>query len=148
MKNELKIKLVDSDPRLLPYYAHEDDAGMDLLSSVNVALHPGDVIPVPTGIAVEIPSGHVGLVHPRSGLAKLGITVMNSPGTIDCGYTGEVKVLLTNHGTTTLSIERYDRIAQMVVQEYKKMQPVIVDSLTDSVRGARGLGSTGLKSTR
>jgi dUTP pyrophosphatase len=134
------------DPDLpLPAYAHPGDAGADLYAAIDVAIAPGDRAVVPTGIAIELPEGYVGLVHPRSGLAaRLGITVLNAPGTIDAGYRGEIMVILVNHDLATIaSIARGDRIAQLVVQRVERAQFHRVDTLTASVRGASGHGSTG-----
>jgi dUTP pyrophosphatase len=134
------------DPGLpLPRYAHLGDAGLDLYAAVSVTLKPGERALVPTGIAVAIPAGCVGLVHPRSGLAaRHGVTLVNAPGTIDAGYRGEVKVIVANtdlHDPVTL--ERAARIAQLVIQRVETVQVVAVETLPDSTRGAGGFGSTG-----
>jgi dUTP pyrophosphatase len=134
------------DPELpLPRYAHLGDAGLDLYAAVSVTLKPGERALVPTGIAVAIPAGCVGLVHPRSGLAaRHGVTLVNAPGTIDAGYRGEVKVIVANtdlHDPVTL--ERAARIAQLVIQRVETVQVVAVETLPDSTRGAGGFGSTG-----
>lgn len=136
----------DADESLVPTYAHPDDAGADLRSRVNQVIAPGDIVPVPTGITVDIPSGYVGLIHPRSGLSLLGITVMNAPGTIDAGFEGEVKVILGNLGSTTFNISRGDRIAQMVLQEVFSAEFHLREVTTQkSARGSKGFGSTGIK---
>jgi dUTP pyrophosphatase len=99
---------------------------------------------VPTGIAVAIPDGYVGLVHPRSGLAaKQGVTVLNAPGTIDCGYRGEVAVILVNTGRGAVRIGRGDRIAQLVIQQVARAEFTVVDALDDTERADSGFGSTG-----
>jgi dUTP pyrophosphatase len=130
----------------LPRYAHPGDAGLDLYLRETVTLKPGERTVVPTGIALAIPDGHVGLVHPRSGLAaRHGVTLVNAPGTIDAGYRGEVKVILVNtdvHQPVTL--ERGSRIAQLVVQRFETVEVVDVDTLPDTTRGAGGFGSTGM----
>lgn len=134
------------DPDLpLPAYAHPGDAGADLVAAEDVVLAPGARKLVPTGIAIALPAGYVGLVHPRSGLAhRLGVTVLNAPGTVDAGYRGEIKVNLVNHDpAATVKIARGDRIAQLLVQrvEHAVFRPV--DELPEAVRGAAGHGSTG-----
>ncbi len=133
------------DPQLpLPSYAHEGDAGADLYSAVTVELAPGARALFPTGIAVAVPPGYVGLVHPRSGLAnRLGVTVLNAPGTVDSGYRGEVMVNLVNHDREPATIARGDRIAQLVVQRVERADFYWVDELTETSRGGHGLGSTG-----
>ncbi|HEX5204305.1 dUTP diphosphatase [Paractinoplanes rhizophilus] len=134
------------DPGLpLPAYAHPGDAGADLVAAEDVTLHPGGRATVRTGIAVAIPEGYVGLVHPRSGLAaRLGVTVLNAPGTVDAGYRGEVLVILVNHDREqTVKISRGDRIAQLVVQRVERAVFHVVDTLDDTARGAGGTGSTG-----
>jgi len=126
-------------------YAHEGDAGADLYAATDVELKPGERVLVPTGIAIALPDGYVGLVHPRSGLAaKLGVTVLNAPGTVDAGYRGEILVNLINHDPSTPAlIRRGDRIAQLVVQRVERADFVEVPELPASVRGAGGHGSTG-----
>jgi dUTP pyrophosphatase len=134
------------DPDLpLPAYAHPGDAGADLVSAEDVELAPGERRLVHTGVAVALPDGHVGLVHPRSGLAaRLGVTVLNAPGTVDAGYRGEILVNLVNHDrTNTVKISRGDRIAQLLVQRVERARFHLVDELPDTARGAGGHGSTG-----
>jgi dUTP pyrophosphatase len=134
------------DPGLpLPSYAHDGDAGADLYAAVDVVLGPGERSLVPTGVAIALPPGYVGLVHPRSGLAsRLGVTVLNSPGTVDSGYRGEILVNLVNHDQRdAATIHRGDRIAQLVVQRVERADFYGVDELSDSARGAGGHGSTG-----
>ena len=134
------------DPDLpLPAYAHPGDAGADLVAAVDVELAPGARALVPTGVAIALPEGFVGLVHPRSGLAtRLGVTVLNAPGTVDAGYRGEILVNLVNHDrATTATISRGDRIAQLVVQKVEQARFQVVDELPESRRGAAGHGSTG-----
>lgn len=138
------------DPDLpLPRYAHHDDAGADLLCAESLSLQPGERRLVPTGLAVAIPEGWVGLVHPRSGLAaKHGVTVGNAPGTIDPGYRGEVKVLLVNTDPTeAVTFSRGDRIAQLLLQEVAQAEFSPVDELPETVRGAGGFGSSGVASS-
>jgi len=134
------------DPDLpLPGYAHPGDAGADLVAAENVELAPGERVLVRTGVAVALPEGFVGLVHPRSGLAaRLGVTVLNAPGTVDAGYRGEIMVNLINHDRHgTVKISRGDRIAQLVVQRVERAAFHAVDALPDTSRGAGGHGSTG-----
>mgnify|MGYP000362548463 CR=1 FL=1 len=134
------------DPGLpLPTYAHPGDAGLDLHARVGVVLQPGHRALVPTGIAVAIPTGYAGFLHPRSGLAaRLGLSIINAPGTIDAGYRGEIQVPLVNHDRDeTIVVRRGDRIAQLVVQPVTRVVFDVVDELPDSTRGAGGFGSTG-----
>lgn len=142
---EIQIKMLEEGLEA-PSYAKVGDAGADLRSSVNLVLEPGQRALVPTGVAIALPEGYVGLVHPRSGLAaKHGITVVNAPGTVDSGYRGEIKVCLLNTDSQeTFTIEKGDRIAQLVIQKYETAQFVLVDELPDSERGAAGFGSTGV----
>jgi len=134
----------------LPSRAHAGDAGVDLYSAQDVELAPGQRALVPTGIAVAIPFGMVGLVHPRSGLAaRVGLSIVNSPGTIDSGYRGEVKVALINlDPSTPIVVNRGDRIAQLLVQRVELPELVEVSSfdeagLADTSRGDGGHGSSG-----
>lgn len=141
-----KVLIQKLDPDLpTPAYAHDGDAGADLYAAVDVELSPGERALVPTGVAIALPEGHVGLVHPRSGLAsRLGVTVLNAPGTVDAGYRGEIKVNLINHDRqATARIARGDRIAQLVVQRVERADFECVEDLPDTSRGAGGHGSTG-----
>jgi dUTP pyrophosphatase len=134
------------DPDLpMPAYAHPGDAGADLVAAEDVRLTPGARALVRTGVALALPDGYVGLVHPRSGLAaRLGVTVLNAPGTVDAGYRGEILVNLINHDpVATVQISRGDRIAQLVVQRVARAEFTVVDELPGTVRGAGGHGSTG-----
>ena len=141
---EVSITRLDAELPL-PTYAKPGDAGADLLTTVDVTLAPGERALVPTGIAIALPPGYAAFVHPRSGLAlKHGLSVVNTPGTIDSGYRGEIAVLLVNHDLQeSISISRGDRIAQLVVQKVEQAAFVEVDVLPDSERGAGGYGSTG-----
>ena len=146
MPDDLVIAVQQLDPGLpLPAYAHPGDAGADLVAGVDVDLAPGERALVPTGIAIALPEGYVALIHPRSGLAaKHGLSIVNTPGTVDAGYRGEIKVLLINHDPAEeIVLRRGDRIAQLVVQRYERAAFVAVDTLPDSVRGGGGYGSTG-----
>lgn len=143
---ELEVRVVRLDADLpLPSFAHPGDAGADLRSTVPVVLAPGERALVPTGVAIALPEGYVGLVHPRSGLAaRHGLSIVNSPGTIDSGYRGEIKVMLINHDPVDeIRLDRGDRIAQLVVQRYERVRYVEVEELDDTTRGAGGYGSTG-----
>ena len=134
------------DPDLpLPSYAHPGDAGADLVTGVDVDLAPGERVLVPTGIAIALPPGYVALVHPRSGLAaRHGLSIVNTPGTVDAGYRGEIKVLLINHDPVeAITLRRGDRIAQLVIQRVERARFEPVDALPESVRGSGGYGSTG-----
>ena len=128
----------------LPSYAHPGDAGADLVTTVDVRIGPGERVLVPTGIAMALPEGYVGLVHPRSGLAaRHGLTVLNSPGTIDADYRGEIRVLLANLGSAAVTITRGMRVAQMVIAPVVRADIVEVASLDNTKRGSGGFGSTG-----
>jgi dUTP pyrophosphatase len=143
---ELPVPIVRLDPDLpLPAYAHPGDAGADLLTTVDLTLAPGERALVPTGIALAVPEGYVALVHPRSGLAaRHGLSIVNTPGTIDAGYRGEVKVLLVNlDPREPVELRRGDRVAQLVFQRVERAAFEVVDSLEDSARGVGGYGSTG-----
>lgn len=129
----------------LPAYAHPGDAGADLHTAVDVRLEPGERALVPTGIAIAIPEGYVALVHPRSGLAaRHGLSIVNTPGTVDAGYRGEIKVLLVNLDPhEPVELRRGDRVAQLVIQRVEHARFVEVAELPGSVRGEGGYGSTG-----
>ena len=139
------IKLLD--PELpAPAYAKPGDAGADLRSRIDFELEPGERALVPTGVAIALPEGYVGLVHPRSGLAtKNGITIVNAPGTVDSGYRGELMVTLLNTDKTkSFHVQRGDRIAQLVIQKYEHATFTVVDELEQTERGSRGFGSSGI----
>lgn len=146
LSTTLDVVLQRLDPELPPpAYAHPGDAGADLRTSVDVELAPGERALVPTGIAIALPTGFVALVHPRSGLAaRHGLSIVNTPGTIDEGYRGEIKVLLINHDPReTIALRRGDRVAQLVIQRVERARFVEVETLPESVRGDGGYGSTG-----
>jgi len=130
---------------VLPRYSTDGDAGADLTSVAELTLAPGERALVPTGLALALPPGTVGLVHPRSGLAaRHGVSIVNAPGTVDSGYRGEVLVNLVNlDPTEPFTVRVGDRIAQLVVQEYLHGEFSEADSLPDSARGETGHGSTG-----
>ena len=130
----------------MPTRAHEHDAGLDLkCGEFGVVLKPGERRLIDTGVAVSIPAGYVGLVHPRSGWAhKYGITVNNAPGTVDAGYTGNIKVNLINHGEYVVSVGYGERIAQLLIQRVELPEVELIGSLDSAARGAGGFGSTGV----
>ena len=139
------IKLLD--PELpAPAYAKPGDAGADLRSRIDFELEPGERALVPTGVAIALPEGYVGLVHPRSVLAiKNGITIVNAPGTVDSGYRGELMVTLLNTDKTkSFHVQRGDRIAQLVIQKYEHATFTVVDELEQTERGSSGFGSSGI----
>ena len=140
---QLRVKrLVET--AVLPRYAHPHDAGLDLYAAVDTAIEPGRAETIPTGIAVELPPGTEAQVRPRSGLArKHAVTVLNSPGTIDEGYRGEIGVILINHGPTGFRVECGMRVAQLVVQPRLEVEVVETENLSSTDRGAGGFGSTG-----
>ena len=129
----------------LPRYARPGDAGLDLYAATRVVIEPGARVAVPTGLAVEIPVGYAGFVLPRSGLAlRHGLSLVNTPGLIDAGYRGEIRVILINHDPTTpVTLSRGDRIAQLVIQRVEQVDVIEVDTLPESPRGSGGFGSTG-----
>lgn len=142
----VEVLLTRLDPDVpLPSYARPGDAGADLVTTVDVIIAPGQRVTVGTGVAIALPEGFAGFVHPRSGLAaKAGLSVVNTPGTIDSGYRGEIKVCLINHDLTTpISLRRGDRVAQLVVQRVEHAVFREVDELGESRRGTGGYGSTG-----
>ncbi|AWE07681.1 dUTP diphosphatase [Lysinibacillus sp. 2017] len=145
MSIHLKIKKIHSEA-ILPKQARPGDAGMDLYAIEDKALNPGEFALIKTGIQLELPEGTEAQVRPRSGLAlKYGITVLNSPGTIDAGYRGEVGVVLINHGKKVFHIEKHMRIAQLVIQYVPTVVIEEVDELSNSERGEQGFGSSGVK---
>lgn len=149
--SQVKVKLLPLEHAVglqLPTYATEQSAGMDLSAALEEALElgPGDRALIPTGLSIALPAGYEAQIRPRSGLAvKNGVTVLNSPGTIDADYRGEIKVILINHGQKSFTVERGMRIAQMVVEKYETVGWEIVTDLDESERGEGGFGSTGTK---
>lgn len=131
----------------LPRYAQPGDAGVDLYSRIDYELKAGERALIPTGISIALPSGYVALVHPRSGLAiKNGISMVNTPGTVDAGFRGELQVIIINHDPSeTFCIKRGDRIAQIVFQKVENAEFIEVESLPGSGRAHGGFGSTGVK---
>ena len=144
--NDFQVLIKRLDPDLpLPRYSKGGDAGADIVSRIDITLAPGERALVPTGISIALPDGYVALVHPRSGLAiKHGVTMVNSPGTVDAGYRGELKLILINHDPKdSVSFKRGDRVAQLVIQQVERAEFVEVQELPGSGRGADGFGSTG-----
>ena len=141
---DVLIKRLDASVPL-PSYAKAGDAGADLATRIDFTIQPGERMLVPTGISIALPNGYVALVHPRSGLAiKHGISMVNTPGTVDAGYRGELQVILINHGLTQpISFKKGDRIAQLVIQKVEHAQFIEVENLPGSERSADGFGSTG-----
>jgi len=142
----LEVSVTRLDPEVpLPSYAHPGDAGCDLVTTVDAEIPPGERVILPTGIALALPTGYAAFVHPRSGLAAdHGVGIVNSPGTIDAGYRGEVKVILVNHDRTApVRLKRLDRVAQLVVQRVEQVTWRETGELPDSHRGDGGHGSTG-----
>ncbi|GAA4110152.1 dUTP diphosphatase [Enteractinococcus coprophilus] len=145
----VELKLLD-DMIAPPAYALPGDAGADLVTTIDVTLAPGQRQLVPTGVAVAIPHGFAGFVHPRSGLAtRAGLSIVNAPGTIDAGYRGEIKVALINlDSKETIQLQRGERIAQLVIQPVYQAEFSIVEELPESIRQDAGFGSTGSFGTR
>lgn len=143
MTKTLRVQRLASNA-VLPSYAHDGDAGLDLYAIVGAEIPAGQWRKVATGISLELPEGTEAQIRPRSGLAaEHGVTVLNSPGTIDAGYRGEIAVLLVNHGTTAFQVQAGMKIAQLVVSKVTRVTVTEVDLLGSSARGSGGFGSTG-----
>jgi len=139
----VRVKRLSPDAKI-PKAAKRGDVAFDLFSTIDYELRPGERFAVPTGIAVEIPMGYEGQVRPRSGLAlKEGITVLNTPGTIDNGYRGEVKTIMINHNEESFKITKGMRISQLAIRPVPEVEFIEVDELSDTERGEGGFGSTG-----
>lgn len=144
----MQIKIVNQSNNSNPSYETSHSAGMDLRANLNepVILQPLERAMIPTGLFIELPEGYEAQVRPRSGLAaKAGITVLNSPGTIDADYRGEIKVILVNLSAQSFVVNHGDRIAQMIIARHEKAEWITADSLNESDRGVGGFGHTGLK---
>ncbi len=141
----IQVKKLSEDA-IIPTYANDGDAGADLYSNEDLIIYPGNWSLIKTGIAICMPKSFVGLVHPRSGTAaKFAVTVLNAPGTIDSGYRGEIMVNLINHGSEPFYVNKGDRIAQLVFQQYiKGIFISVANDLSTSDRGSNGHGSTGV----
>ncbi|MFW5707609.1 MAG: dUTP diphosphatase [Bacteroidota bacterium] len=144
----MDVKIVNKSTNPMPGYETDLSAGMDLRAFCEnpITLKPLQRALVPTGLFIELPAGYEAQVRPRSGLAvKKGITVLNSPGTIDADYRGEIKVILVNLSDQAFEIQTGDRIAQMVISRHERIRPVRADVLNETARGAGGFGHTGVK---
>ena len=142
----IAVKIVNTSSNPLPHYAPKGSAGLDLRANLesHVALQPLERRLIPTGLFIELPDGYEAQVRPRSGLAvKQGLTCLNSPGTVDSDYRGEIKILLINLSGETQIIRHGDRIAQMVIQKVEKISWQEVEALTQTIRSEGGFGSTG-----
>jgi dUTP pyrophosphatase len=145
---DVNIKIVNLSTNPLPEYATAGSAGMDMRASLSepVMIKPLQRVLIPTGLFIELPDGYEAQVRPRSGLAiKKGLSVLNSPGTIDSDYRGEIKVILINLSNESVIVNTGERIAQLVISKYEKAELTEVHDLSDSERGAGGLGHTGVK---
>ena len=146
--NMVKIKVVKAGNQPLPAYATSESAGMDLRANIDdpITLHPLERQLIPTGLRIALPAGYEAQVRPRSGLAlKHGITVLNTPGTIDADYRGELKVLLVNFSDTDFIVNDGERIAQMIIAKHENADFIEVEELDDTERGTGGYGHTGVK---
>ena len=144
--SDLPVLIKRVDPTVpVPVYAKGGDAGADLTSTIDFTLEPGQRALIPTGISIALPDGYVALIHPRSGLAlKHGVTLVNTPGTIDAGYRGEIACILINHDAKeSISFSKGDRIAQLVIQKVERANFIEVEELPGSSRGSGGFGSSG-----
>ena len=145
-KRSLKVKIINNSPNPLPAYQTKSSAGADLCAHLSepITIAPQERVLIPTGLFIELPEHHEAQIRPRSGLAlKHGITVLNSPGTIDADYRGEIKVLLINLGEERFTIQGGDRIAQIMIIPHPQIEFYEVEELSDSERGEGGFGSTG-----
>lgn len=143
MGNRLKVVRIHEEARL-PYRANEGDAGLDIYAIEQEIIQPGETTLVRTGIQIELPEGTEAQIRPRSGLAlNHSVTVLNSPGTIDEGFRGELQIILINHGKAAFKVERQMRIAQMVIAPVMQVHVEEASELSESVRGQGGFGSTG-----
>lgn len=145
LDKSMKVQITKiKDNAVIPKYAHKGDAGVDLYACEEYMLKPGDRILVSTGIKIAVPEGYEAQVRPRSGLAlKHGISICNTPGTIDSGYRGEVRVILINHGKDEFMVEEGMRIAQMIINKVEEVEFEEVDELDETTRGEGGFGHTG-----
>ncbi len=144
----MKIRIINNSGHALPAYESLHAAGMDLRACLEhpVTMKPLDRAIIPTGLFIELPEGHEAQIRPRSGLAaKKGVTVLNSPGTVDADYRGEIKVILVNLSNDNFIVENGERIAQMVISKHERIEWEKSDELLETLRGAAGFGSTGNK---
>lgn len=145
----MKVKIINKSTNPNPVYSTIHSAGMDIYAflSEDVVLQPGDVKLIPTGLFIELPEGYEAQIRPRSGLAlKHGITLLNSPGTIDADYRGEIGIILINHSKLPFTVKNSDRICQMVIAQYARIEWDLTSELNDSERGTGGFGHTGVSS--
>lgn len=146
--DQINVKIINRSGNEMPAYATEQSAGMDIrawLPEGGVTLQPGERCLVPTGLYIALPAGYECQIRPRSGLAlKHGVTLLNTPGTVDADYRGEIGVILVNLGQAPFTVENGERIAQMVMARYSKVTWESVDTLDDTERGAGGFGHTGV----
>ena len=146
MNKQVQVLITRLDQSIpLPLYAKGGDAGADIATRIDFTLKPGERALIPTGISIALPDGYAAFVHPRSGLAiKHGVTMVNSPGTVDAGYRGELQCIMINHDPSeSISFAKGDRIAQLVIQKVERAEFVEVDNLPGAGRGTGGFGSTG-----
>jgi len=144
--DSITVNIINTSENALPSYATAGSAGMDIRANIDtsIVMQPMQRMAVPTGLFIELPAGYEAQIRPRSGLAlKQGITCLNTPGTIDADYRGEIKVILINLSTEPQSIENGDRIAQLIVQQVSQVQWVQVAQITETDRGTGGFGHTG-----
>jgi len=143
----MKVKIINLSGKNLPEYSTDNSAGLDLFCNIdnNIVIPAGGREIIPTGLYIEIPEGFEAQIRPRSGLAiKNGITVLNSPGTIDADYRGEIRIILINHSGIDFEVKDGDRICQMVFSRYERVEWVPVDELNSTERGKGGFGHTGI----
>ena len=142
----VKVLITRLDGSLpLPHYAQPGDAGADICTRIDITIEPGERALVPTGLSIALPAGYAAFVHPRSGLAvKYGLSMVNTPGTIDAGYRGELQMILINHDLrSSISFNKGDRIAQLIIQRVERAEFIEVEALPGTDRGQGGFGSTG-----
>jgi dUTP pyrophosphatase len=148
LKNNMKVRIINKSSHPLPSYETSHSAGMDLRANLDqpVLMKPLERSIIPTGLFIELPGGYEAQIRPRSGLAaKKGITVLNSPGTVDADYRGEIKVILINLSSENFSVENGERIAQMVISSHERVEWLNAEELLETERGSGGFGSTGVK---
>lgn len=144
MSVKVKIKLLDTSLSV-PSFSYPGDVAVDLYSRINTIIGPNEIEGVPTGLAIELPIGFEAQIRPRSGLAiKNGISLVNTPGTIDTEYRGEIVAIIVNFGKKDFVIKKGDRICQMAIREVPKVEFVVVDELNPTYRGSKGFGSSGV----
>ncbi len=147
MLENMKVKIVNRSDNALPEYSTSHSAGMDIKAflSDSITIRSGEITLIPTGLYIELPDGYEAQIRPRSGLAlKHGITILNAPGTIDADYRGEIGIILINHSPSDFVINNGDRICQMIVTEYTKVEWLSANELNESKRGDGGFGHTGI----